>query len=41
MKVKWWLPGAAEGGNEELLFSGCRDPVLQDEKALETQCTAG
>lgn len=38
MKVGRWLPGAVGGGNEELLPNGYRDPLLQDEKALETLC---
>ena len=33
--MEWWLPGARERGNEELLFNGYRVSVEEDEEILE------
>lgn len=32
-KIEWWLPGAERSKNGELLLSGYRAQVLQDEKS--------
>ena len=37
---EWWLPGAARRGKEELLITGYKVPVMQDEEVLKMCCGA-
>lgn len=34
-KIPWWLPGGEGGRDRELLFTGHRSSVGEDEKVLE------